>query len=72
MNEIEKRQIINDVNTLTDAEITKKLLHSIPVARAYDFLNKFRDLYNKKNKYYEIRKEILTKIIITIEKYSDE
>ena len=72
LNEIEKRQLINDTNAIADAELTKQFLHSIPVARAYKFFDKLRELYNKKNKYYEIRKEILTKIIITIEKYSDE
>ena len=72
MNEIEKRQIINDVNTLADAELTKQVLHSIPVARAYDFFDKLRDLYNRKNKSYEIRKDVLTKILISIEKYNDD
>ena len=47
LNEIEKRQLINDVNTIADAELTKKLLDSIPVARAYDFLDKLRDLERK-------------------------
>jgi GTP:adenosylcobinamide-phosphate guanylyltransferase len=44
MDEIEKRQLINDVNTIADAELTKKLLDSIPVARANDFFNKLKDL----------------------------
>ena len=72
INEIEKRQLINDVDTIADAELTKQVLHSIPVARAYDFFDKLRDLYNRKNKSFEIRNDTLTKIIITIEKYNDE
>ena len=43
MNEIEKRQLINDTNTIADAELIKQLLNSIPVARAYDFFDKFND-----------------------------
>ena len=70
MNEIEKRQFINDTNTMGDTNIIKRLLDSIPVARAYDFFDKLRDLYIQKNKFYGIRKDILNKIIITIEKYN--
>ena len=72
INEIEKRQLINDVNTIADAEITKQVLDSIPVARAYDFFDKLRDLYNQKNKFDRIRKDVLIKIITTIEKYTDD
>ena len=70
MNEIEKRQLINDTNTIADAELTKQLLDSIPVARAYDFLDKLKDLSNRKNKLYGLRKDLLKKIIIIIETYN--
>ena len=72
INEIEKRQLINDTNTIADAELTKQILNSIPVTRAYDFFDKLRDLYNRKNRSYEIRKDVLTKIMISIEKYNDD
>ena len=72
MDEIEKRQLINDVNTIADAELTKKLLDSIPVARAYDFFDKFKDLINRKNKYSKIRTDILYRIIDKLSKYSDD
>ena len=70
LDEIEKRQLINDINTIADAELTKQVIHSIPVARAYDFFDKLKDLYDKKNEFYSIRKDIFTKIIISIEKYN--
>ena len=72
MDEIEKRQIINDVNTVADAEITKRLLDSIPVARAYDFLDKFKDFVNKRNKFSKIRGDILRKIIRKLTIYTDD
>ena len=71
LDEIEKRQLINDINTIADVELTKQVLHSIPVARAYDFFDKLKDLYDKKNEFYSIRKDIFTKIIISIEKYNE-
>ena len=71
LDEIEKRQLINDINTIADVELIKQVLHSIPVARAYDFFDKLKDLYDKKNEFYSIRKDIFTKIIISIEKYNE-
>ena len=70
LDEIEKRQLINDIDTIANAELTKQLLDSIPVARAYDFFDKLKDFYDRKNKFNSIRKEIITKIIISIEKYN--
>ena len=72
LNEIEKRQLINDINTIADAELTKQLLDSIPVARAYDFFDKLKDLVKRKNQFDGIRKDILKKIIVSIEKYTDD
>ena len=72
MNEIEKRQLINDTNTIANVELTKQFLDSIPVARAYDFLDKLRDLYNNKNKLYGIRNELLIKIITFVERYNGD
>ena len=48
--------------------IIKKLLDSIPVARAYDFLDKFKDFVNKKNKFNKIRTDILRKNIEKLSK----
>ena len=72
LNEIEKRQLINDVNTIADAELIKQLLDSISVARAYDFFDKLKDLVKRKNQFDGIRKDILKKIIVSIEKYTDD
>ena len=71
LNEIEKRQLINDINTMADAELTKQYIHSIPIARAYDFFDKLKDLIKRKNQFYGIRKNLITKLIIAIEKYND-
>ena len=49
MNEIDKRQLINDVNTFADVEITKRFNDSIPVARAYDFFDKIREEARRRN-----------------------
>ena len=72
MKEMEKRQLINDVNTLADAEVTKQILDSIPVARAYDFFDKLRDLYKRKIKFDGIREDTIKKIITSTQKYTDE
>ena len=69
MKEMEKRQLINDVNTLADAEVTKQILDSIPVARAYDFFDKLRDLYKRKIKFDGIREDTIKKIHINTKIY---
>jgi len=62
INEIEKRQLINDVNTIADAEITKQLLDSIPVARAYDFFDKLRELDRKRRDLSNYKINILRRL----------
>jgi hypothetical protein len=62
LDEIEKRQLINDVNTIADAELTKQFLHSIPVARAYDFLNKLRELEKRRRDLSNYKINILRRI----------
>ena len=69
MDEIEKRQLINDVNTTADAELTKKLLDSIPVARAYDFFDKLRDLDRKRRDMSNYKNNLLRRRIIILTKY---
>ena len=63
LNEIEKRQLINDVNTIADAELIKQLLDSIPVARAYDFFDKLKDLDRRRRDLSNYQINILTKIL---------
>ena len=70
LDEIEKRQLINDINTIANTEMTKRLLNSIPVARAYDFLDKFKDFVNKRNKFSKIRIDILKRIITKLSRYT--
>ena len=72
LDEIEKRQLINDTNTIADAELTKQLLNSIPVARAYDFLNKLKDLINRRILLSKLKIDILRKIIRKLVRYSDD
>ena len=63
MDEIEKRQLIKDVDTIADVEITKQFKDSIPVARAYDFFNKIREIDRLRRTVYKDREDKL-KIII--------
>ena len=70
MDEIEKRQLINDVDTIANACLCKKLTDSIPVARTYDFFDKLRDLANRRNKMYGLRTELLTRLIDKLSRYS--
>ena len=72
LNEIEKRQLINDTNTIADAELTKQLLNSIPVARAYDFLNKLKDLDKKRRDMSNYKINLIRRIIISLTKYNDD
>ena len=70
MNEIDKRQLINDVNTIADVEITKRFKDAIPVARAYDFFDKLRDVVNRRNKFSVLKDKTLIKLIEKLERYS--
>ena len=72
MNEIDKRQLIKDVDTVADVEITKRLKYAINVARATDFYNKLKDIVNRKNKLSELQEETLKKIIERIDIYSTD
>ena len=72
MEEIEKRQLINDVNTIADAELTKQLLDSIPVARAYDFLNKLKDLANRKNLLTKLKTDVIKKLTRKLIRYTND
>ena len=72
MDQLEKRQLINDVNTVADVEITKRITDAVPVARAYNFFDKLRDIVNKKNRLAGLKAEILTKLIERLGRYTDD
>ena len=72
LNEIEKRQLINDVNVIANASLIKKFNDSIPVARAYDFFDKIRDMINRRNKLVSLKEHILRRIIEKIDRYTDD
>ena len=63
MDEIEKRQLINDVNTLADVNICKRVTDSIPVARAYDFYKKLKEIDERRRNMFEERNELIRIII---------
>ena len=63
LNEIEKRQLINDIDTIANAKLTKQLLDSIPVARAYDFFDKLKDLDRRRRDLSNYKINILRRII---------
>ena len=48
LNEIEKRQLINDVNTISNTEIIKQFNDSIPIARALEFFKSLKDLEKRR------------------------
>jgi hypothetical protein len=72
MEQMTKRQLINDINTIADVEITKKIADAIPVARAYDFFDKLRNLINGRNKLAALKQELLIKIIDRLNRYNNE
>ena len=72
LNEIEKRQLINDVNVIANASLIKKFNDSIPVARAYDFFDKLRDVINRRNKLVSLKEHILRRLIEKIGRYTDD
>ena len=72
MDEIEKRQLINDVNTMANAEITKKFNDSIPIARALDFFKSLRNLDRRRRDLMNFKNNILRRMTIKLNKrYND-
>ena len=63
--EIEKRQIINFVNAIFDAELTKQLLNLIPCNRDYNLFNKLKELERKRRILYDTKIIALRRIIKT-------
>ena len=72
LDEIEKRQLINDIDTIANAELTKQLLDSIPVARAYDFFDKLKDLDRKRRDMSNYKNNLIRRRIIITTKYYDD
>ncbi|MBR6907536.1 hypothetical protein IKN40_03405, partial [bacterium] len=72
MDEIEKRQLINDVNTITDVSRTKNFNDSIPVARAVDFFRILRDLERRRMNLANFKKTLLRKIVNYITRYNED
>ena len=58
MNAIEKRMIKTDVKKLNNILLVKKLTHDIPYARAKLFFRNLRNIYDNKNKYENLAKDL--------------
>ena len=54
LDNITKRQTINDLNTSRIIMVLKKLFHDVPRIRAKDFLDKIRQNANKKSQYEKL------------------
>ena len=72
MDQMDKRQLINDVDYMACAEISKRVTDTVPVARAYDFFDKVRDLINRRSKETIRRDELLIKIIDRYGKFTED
>ena len=68
MDEMEKRQLINDVNTVADVSLCKRITDSIVVARAYDFYNKLKEIDQRRRNIFKQRNELIR---ILIEKLTE-
>jgi hypothetical protein len=51
---ITKKQLINDVNNVKRGMVLKQLFHNIPYARAKYFMEKIKNIHDKKNKYEKL------------------
>ena len=56
---ITKKQLVNDVENVNKAMLLKKLFHDLPYARAKYFIQKIKDIYNRKNKYEKLIEDTL-------------
>jgi len=63
LNEIEKRQLINDVNTFTDIVLTKKITDSVPVARLFDFFDRLRNIEKYRKNLLDLKYNLLSKLV---------
>ena len=53
------KQTINDVDNINRAMTLKKLLHDIPLVRAKFFLDKIKEISDRKNKYSRLGEDII-------------
>ena len=65
LNDLEKRILINDINKVADASVTQQVVRSVPVARAFDFLDRMKKQYDLWNKLYAKFLKFLEKYIGT-------
>ena len=55
---LNKKQMLNDIDTLKNAMILKKLFHDIPYIRAKQFFQKIREKADKRNKYDKLSEDL--------------
>ena len=72
INQIEKRQLIDSINIMADAELTINLLNYIPVERAYDILHNLRNLDKRRSDLVNEKKNLLKRRIIYLTKYNND
>jgi hypothetical protein len=72
MDEIEKRQLINDVNTVSDVMLIKRFKEAVPIARTFDFFDKLKAVFTRRNKSEETKTHLLIKIIDKAGRYSED
>ena len=59
LNILDKKQLIDDADTLNKIMILKKLYHDIPLVRAKYFIQKIKENADRKNKYNKLTEDIL-------------
>ena len=59
LEKINRKNIINNINTIKNASISKKITSATPVARTYDFLNKFKDIAFRNRYYKKLRRDLI-------------
>ena len=63
LDEMDKRQIIGSADTLGKASLIKKVEDSIPVARAYNFFDRLRNLNEYRKNLLNLKNNLLRKLI---------
>ena len=58
MRAIETKMIKDDIEKLNNVSLVKKLAHDIPYARAKTFFSNLRKIYDKKNKFENLAKDL--------------
>jgi len=68
LDEIEKRNLINDINTFTDITLTKRITDSIPIARMYDFFERLRNIDKYRKNLMDLKNNLLNKLLRKVNK----